>query len=146
MGPTAAGFLTFVRDGMGIPESALPDDSIWLGYAYNVALELVNLDLACVAPTVYTLAVYNLAGSNLINFAQDVPPSTFFADLRAQWNINSFVSGVVSSVSDVSTSTSLVVPDFFKDLSLADLQYLKDPYGRQYLIFAQRYGSLWGLS
>jgi len=38
------------------------------------------------------------------------------------------------------------VPDFFKDLSLADLQMLQDPWGRRYLMIAQQFGSLWGLS
>jgi hypothetical protein len=36
------------------------------------------------------------------------------------------------------------VPDFFKDLSLADLQMLQDPWGRRYLMIAQQFGSLWG--
>jgi len=114
--------------------------------AYNVAIDIVNTYLACGPSYIYKLAVYNLAGSNLLNFAQDTPPSTYFADIRKQLNISGFVSGIVQSASDVSTSESMLIPDFFKELTLADLQYTKDPYGRQYLAFAQRFGSLWGLS
>ncbi|HBK2804405.1 TPA: hypothetical protein HHH48_005056, partial [Escherichia coli] len=47
---------------------------------------------------------------------------------------------------DNSTSAQRLVPDFFKDLSLADLQMLQDPWGRRYLMFAQQFGSLWGLT
>src|ERR1017187_7799432 len=131
---------------MGINTTILPSSAPVVTMAYNVAIDLVNTDLACGPVYVYELAVYNLAGSNLINFAHDTPPSTYFTDIRKQWNMSGFVSGIIQSASDVSTSESMVVPDFIKELTLADLQYTKDPYGRQYLAFAQRYGTLWGLS
>jgi hypothetical protein len=53
---------------------------------------------------------------------------------------------VVSSSADVSTSESLLVPDAAKGFQFADLQYLKTPYGRAYLGYAQRYGQLWGIT
>ena len=150
MTPTLAGFLAFVRSQMGVPASALPDDSAYLVWAYDVALELVNQNLQCASPTIYMLAVYNCAASNLLAFAQDVPqdpPVTlgYFAALRKQFNMNAFTLPV-SSGSDEGTSTSYVVPEFLSSLSLADLGYLTNPYGRQYLAFAQRYGTVWGLS
>lgn len=144
-GPTQAGFVAFVRGQMGIGPSVLPDDSNYLVWAYDVALAIVNRALAAVPP-IYMLAIYNLAGDNLINYAQDTPPSTYFADLRKTWGINSFVAGVITSSSDEGTSESLTVPDAFKNLTIADLQNLKTPYGRTYLGFAQRYGTLWGIS
>ena len=55
-------------------------------------------------------------------------------------------SGVITGAGDNSTSAQRLVPDFFKDLSLADLQMLQDPWGRRYLMIAQQFGSLWGLS
>lgn len=147
---------------MGINTTILPDSSVWFTYAYNVAIALVNQALANVVVdptsgmTIYGLAVYNLAGSNLLNFAQDLPGAAiipgsdpqqpFFAYTRAKWNMTSFVSGVVQSTSDEGTSMSLVVPEQLKELTLANLQNLKDPYGRVYLQFAQDYGTLWGLS
>lgn len=160
--PTLAGFIAFVRAAMGISISILPDDSVWLVYAFNVAMALVNQSLAVVGvnpangTTIYTLAVYNLAASNLLNYAQDLPgapivpgsdpAAPFFAYTRAKWNMTSFVSGVVSSTSDEGTSMSLVVPKQLEELTIANLQQLKDPWGRQYLAFAQDYGTLWGLS
>jgi len=150
--PNLPGFITFVRNGMGISTTIIPDDSVWLGYAYWTAIALVNQALSAVVvnpadgTTIYALAVYNLAGSNLLNFAQDLPgaaiipgsdpPQPFFAYTRTKWNMTSFVSGVVSSTSDEGTSMSLVVPEQLKELTLANLQNLKDPYGRVYLQFA----------
>jgi hypothetical protein len=144
--PTLAGFLLFIRGQMGVSTTVLPDDSIFIVWAYNVAIELVNLGLQAASPTVYMLAVYNLAASNLVNFAQDQAGNTYFADLRRTLQIDSMVPELVTSASDQGTSSSYFIPDFYKNISLADLQYLKDPWGRQYLAFAQRYGTLWGLN
>lgn len=144
-GPTPAGFLQFVRDQAGIAAPALPDNSPYLTWSYDIALEIVNLQLAVSAP-IYALAVYNLGVSNLINFAPDNTPSTFFSDARKAWNVMNFVSGVVQNAGDQGTGDGLLLPDAFKGLTIADLQYLKDPWGRQYLAFAQRVGTLWGLS
>jgi len=147
MFPTLAGFIAWVRSAMGIPEAALPDDSDFFVYAFNVALEIVNPALNCASPTIYTLAVYNLAGDNLINWAQDVPGQTYFSDARTTFKCFDFVAGVVLSAGDEGTSDSLVVPEAFKTFTMANLQNLKTPYGRQYLAFAQSYGpTIWGLS
>jgi hypothetical protein len=144
--PTFAGFVNFVRMGMGIGTDNLPDDSIWLVYAYNVAIAVVNLGLAAVGGPIYMLSVYNLAADNLINYAQDTPPSTYFADLRKFYKIGSLVPGLIQSTSDQGTSESLMIPDALKDLTLANLQNLKTPWGRQYLAWAQSWGTVWGLS
>jgi hypothetical protein len=144
--PTLAGFLVFVRTQMGITTTQLPDNSPSIPFAYDVAVSIVNSALAQAAGPIYMLAVYNLGGSNLINFAQDPTGQTFFADVRTKYNIFGFVSGVISSAGDEGTSESMVVQKAAEDFTLADLQYLKDPWGRQYLAFAQRYGTLWGIS
>jgi hypothetical protein len=81
----------------------------------------------------------------LINYGEDVTPSTVFADIRTAYKINSFVPGMVSSTSDNGTSTSLITPDFFQNLTLSDLQLMKTPYGRAYLAIAQKAGNLWGI-
>jgi hypothetical protein len=94
--------------------------------ALLVAMDIVNLDIAAVAPApIYQFAVYNLAASNLINFAQDQPGQTYFADLRTKWNINGFVSGVIQSSGDVSTNQSLVVQEAAKNFTLADDSILR---------------------
>ena len=132
---------------MQIPASALPLTSPIIGYAFTVATTLVNTALTVVGGNIYALAVYNLAASNLLNFAQDQAGQTYFKDLRTNLKIGSFSAGVVQSASDNGSSESLLTPDFMKNLTLANLQQLKDPYGRQYLMFAQSFGpNVWGIS
>lgn len=147
MSPSPGGFLLFIRNQIGIGALDLPDDSPSIGWAYSVALEIVNQAICEVSPTMYTIAVYNLGADNLINYAEDFPPSTYFTDLRATLKINEFIAGVVANASDEATSASLVVPEQLKMLTLSDLQNLKTPYGRRYLDIAQKYGpAAWGLS
>jgi hypothetical protein len=156
MGPTTlAGFIAWIRASMGITTTVLPDSSTWITFAYSLALDMVNADVQNYSQDIYTLMVYNLGGSYIVNFAQDVstaivagsnPPAPFFANLRQTWNINGFNPGVIQSSSDEGTSQSFVVSEAAKTFSLADIQQLKDPYGRTYLQFAQQIGTLWGIS
>ncbi|WP_291969471.1 hypothetical protein [Candidatus Symbiopectobacterium sp.] len=137
-----SGFITFVRNDMGVTTDNVPDDSPSFTLAYGDAVEWVNQDIACVMPNLYTVAVYSLAASFLVNYGTE----QVFSELRTKLKLNDLHVGVISSASDNSTSASRLVPDFFKDLSLADLQMLHDPWGRRYLMIAQQFGSLWGLS
>ena len=165
--PTLAGFVSFVQNVMGISTTVLPADSPVIGFALSVALAIVNPQLALVycgpsiagvtPANIYTLAVYNLAGSQLLSYAQDQPdaapvkgsnpPQPFFEWTRAQWNILAFISGVVDSTGDESTNVHLVVMDAAKQMTFQNLQQAKDPYGRQYLAFVQSAGpTVWGIS
>lgn len=151
MEPTLAGFETFVRSVMQVPTSALPDGAPVIQYSYDFALDWVNEALAAVPSkstswSIYARAVYNLAADTLINWAPDQTGRTYFADLRKSFECNSFTAGVIQSSSDEGTSESLMVPDAFKNLTIANLANLKTPYGRAYLGIAQSYGTLWGLS
>ena len=97
-GPTLAGFNTFVYNVMGISPLYLPTNSPIIGYAFTVAMAIVSPTLGAAAYhcqpgsqwSIYALAVYNLGGSNLINFAQDQPQRTYFADLRKTYGIAKF--------------------------------------------------------
>lgn len=156
--PTLAGFLTFVRDVMGVTEAQLPDNSPYLALSFCTAKEIVNKVIRQASKFLYNQAVYNLAASNLLYFAQDPVPTVpyppdsdsdvgYFAYMRQTFNILGFVSGVINAAADESTSESMVVPDAFKEFTVANLQQLKDPYGRYYLGIAQSYGpAVWGLS
>ena len=144
--PTQAGFLAFVRNEMQITTAQLPDNSPAIAVAYGVAVDIVSEWLVGLGVYPYMLAVYNLAGDRLINYAPDQTGQTFFADLRASLGLNSFTAGVIQSSNDESTGESMLVPDAFKNLTLMDLQNLKTPYGRTYLQFAQSTGTLWGLT
>jgi hypothetical protein len=144
--PTLAGFLVFLRDTAGITTAELPDDDIQIQYSYGVSVATVLCAIHVVSPLIYMLAVYNLGTDLLINWANDQPGQTYFTDLRSQFGVNDFVAGVVASTADESTSESLTVPDAFSGLTIGQLQNLKTPYGRQYLAWAQMYGTNWGLS
>jgi hypothetical protein len=140
-------FRWFVRAIMGVPLSALPDAAPVIPYALTGALAIVNRQILTASPFAYDLALNNLAGHFLMLWAQDPPGQTFFAEARKSYGLHSFTPGMVQSSADESTSNTLFIPDFFKGLTLADLQYLKTPYGRQYLEIAQSYGpSVWGLT
>src|SRR5579862_4784652 len=84
MQPTLAGFLTFIRNVMGISTTILPDSSPVIGMAFAVALAIANDALQTVAVpqfdstgaslnsggySIYAFMVYNLAADNLINYA-----------------------------------------------------------------------------
>jgi len=164
MAPTLAGFLEFIRGVMDISTINLPDDSPYIEAAYDQAIQTVNLTLSELGlahnkalPSMYAIAVYNLAGDRLINIAPDQagaeyvegsnPPLKFFAYTRKLYNIYGFISGVVQSTSDNGTGGSFVVPKQFEGLTLMDLQNLKTPWGRDYLAIAQQYGpTIWGLT
>jgi hypothetical protein len=90
----------------------------------------------------YSNAVYNLATSILLTNAQDQAGQNFFQTYQQQYDLRAFVGGVIQSGSDESTSSSMVVPKQFDNLTIQNLQNLKDPYGRQYLSIVQSLGSL----
>ena len=153
MEPTIAGYLDFLRNSVGIPVNALPNDSPWIGATFDFALKTVNMDLQVVTggsdayPSYYAIAVYNFGTAMLIEWAPDQTGSTYFAVLREKFKIFTFIAGVISSSSDESTSQSIDVADAFKGLTIGDLQLLKTPWGRAYLAMAQNAGpTIWGLS
>lgn len=140
--PELAGFILFIRNQMKISSEVLPDTDPGITMTYSLAINWVNPQLAYIGSELYALAVYNLAASFLINFG----PEEVFGELRKTLGTNNFTAGVISASSDESTSQTRVVSDALKNLSLAELQQLKDPYGRWYLAIAQQYGDLWGLT
>lgn len=146
MQPTLAGYIEFLRDIVQIPVSVLPDSSPYIQLSYDLSKEIVYEGFNCISSVLYTNGVYNLATDILINIAQDTPPSTFWTDLREKYGINAFVAGVIQSSADENTSQSLVVPEFFKELTMSNLMNMKTPWGRAYLALAQQWGSIWGLS
>jgi hypothetical protein len=113
----------------------------------SIALEIVNQTLAQVSPTIYTLAVYNLAADRLINYAPDVAGQTFFQDLRKKLRLSEISVGVPSQASTDGLATGILNPEQMKLFTLGDLQTLKTGPGRQYMSFAQMVGrTVYGLS
>lgn len=66
--------------------------------------------------------------------------------MRAQYKIGAFVAGVLSSASDNGTSQGMTVPKSLQNLTIADLQNMKTPWGLEYLSILQQVGPIWGLS
>ena len=144
--PNLTDYLVFIR-GCGIGANFLPDNSMWIGITFTVAMDTVNLTLNCADPQIYTLAIYNLGVDRLLNFAQDVSGQTFFQQMRKDLGLLAFASGLVSSSSDQGTSQSLEVIKAAKGMTITDLQLARTIYGRTYLGFAQQYGpNIWGLT
>ena len=137
--PNLTDFTTFVQNGMGISATYLPTSSDYLQWSLNIATAETLTD-DCIPPPIYVLAVYNCGGHHLITMAQDQPGLTYFQDARLRFGINSFVAGVVQSSSDQGTSNALVVPESFQALTISDLEYLRTPWGRAYLGYAQKFG------
>jgi hypothetical protein len=155
--PTLAGYIVFLRNE-GFPVGVLPDNSYWIGASYNLAMNMVNTQLKAIPnadsdyPSLYAVAVYNFATDRLVNITPDNPALTppdnvFFATLRSKFKLSGFVSGVVQSTQDETTSVTLKVPAWASDLTLLELQLLKTPWGQAYLAIAQTMGpTSWGLS
>jgi hypothetical protein len=151
--PTLAGFQAWANVAMGVTSTILPLNNPAWNWAFTVAINLVDPLWCQVSPPIYQLMVYLVSASNLLNWAQDPVGApiyknnmTYFEYWRDKWNLLGPVSGVVSAASDQGSATSLEVPEALKNLTLLDLQHLKDPYGRQYTALAQSQGDLWGLS
>jgi hypothetical protein len=146
--PSLAGLQDFIANMMGIPTSALPLDAPVISDSYDYSISVTNALLQSVVPgPLYALAVYNLAGDYIVNYAIDQNGQVYFAELRKTLNINAPYPGVVQAASDEGSSVSMMVPKFYDDLTLNDMQLLRTPWGRNYLAIAQRVGpSAWGVT
>jgi hypothetical protein len=142
--PNLPDFMLFVYDYMQIDPVYLPNDSPFFGYAFNQAMATVIR-----APRLgfdYTLAVYNCGGHILIRITPDQPQRDFFKGKRVEYNLLKLSAGVVAGSSDEGTSETLAVPDAIRQLTIGDLQFMKTPWGREYLTFAQDFGGVFGIS
>ncbi|KWN80865.1 hypothetical protein WM24_23820 [Burkholderia ubonensis] len=144
--PNATDLYTFLTTVAGVPTAALPSNSAYIPWALSYAEEMTLMVLRCIGQDYYCFAVYCLATSFLINWFPDQTGQTFFATARQTYNISGFVGGTVQSTADVSTSESLLAPDFLNGLTLGQLQVLKDPFGRQWLSMQADNGPIWGIS
>lgn len=151
--PTLAGFTAWIVAVGGVPTQYVPDAQ-WIFYAYNTAVGLVNPAFQAVPGPDYLQMVYNLGMDRLVNWAPDTgtPPPvykeglSYFNWLRKDFNVNQMVAGVVSAASDEGTNSTLTVPKQFENLTLAQLQNLKTPWGQAYVGAAMAFGTNWGLS
>lgn len=152
--PTFAGFQWFVAHIMAVPSGSIPDSS-WLQVAYDEAVNLAYYGLQSVpsqstTPSIYAFAVYNLGCALLLEFAPDdpnaTPPGTFWTNLRQSLGITNATYGMVNSAADQGTSESMYIPDVIKGMTLFDLQLMKSPWGRTFLMISGEWGTIWGLT
>lgn len=148
--PTYDGFVWFVQNTMNVPPADMPSDAS-LQIAYDQSLNLAYLGLETIpsqitSPSIYAYAVYNLGAAFLLDLAQDNPNSTYWTDLRNKLGINNLLYGFINSAADQGTSEGTYILDQFKGMTLLDLQLMKSPWGRAYLMFSGQWGSIWGLT
>lgn len=148
--PNFTDFQAWVTNMMGVPASDMPDVTT-LQMAYDESLNLALSDLATIpytagSPSLYALAVYNLAAAILVDIVQDTPPSTFWSDLRNRFNVTMFSFGIINSASDQGTSKGAIVPNFVQMMGPLDLWMYQTPWGRQYMMIAGAWGNVWGIS
>jgi hypothetical protein len=148
--PNFTDFQAWVQYMMGVPAENMPDDAT-LEMAYDESLNLALDDLATIpytpgSPSLYALAVYNLAGAILVDIVQDSDGSTFWSDLRSKFNVTMFSFGIINSASDQGTSKGSIVPNFVQQMGPLDLWLYQTPWGRQYMMIAGAWGSVWGCS
>ena len=138
-------YLAFLRNTVGIPVAALPDDSIYITASYEIGVALTPCGFAGASSSIYALMVYSCGASFLINNTPDQQGQTFFSDLRDKFGLLQSFNGIITSAADEGTSAAAVVPEFQKRATLQELQWMKDPFGRQFLGFLQMAGSNWVL-
>jgi hypothetical protein len=144
--PNVTDYTTFLYEVVGIPAVNLPSTAPIIAMSLQIATDIVSKAILFASADMYVLAVYNLAADRLFNFASDVEGQTYFDDYRKKWKILSLSVGVPAAASDQGTSVGLLNPESLKGLTLANLQNLKTPMGRDYLQIAQSLGAIWGVS
>lgn len=144
--PTLEGYITFCRNVVGISEDAMPEEDTGFQDSLDYAGQWIPLDLSVYSPALFTAATYNWAASLLIQYQPDQEGQVFFTNARSAFNVSNFAAGVISSASNEATSQSMTVGKGLQNMTLTDLQRVKDPYGRAALAILQDLGTLWGLS
>jgi|SRR6516162_8450495 hypothetical protein len=150
MDPTFEGFQAWVAAVMGVSAADMPSDAT-LQIAYDEAINLAYSELAGIpsrstSMSIYAMAVYNLGGAILVEYAIDNPNSTYWQDLRNKLGINSFTPGLVNQAHDQGTGEGMYILPQFAGLTMLGLQLLKTPWGRSYLAIAGQWGPIWGLT
>jgi hypothetical protein len=144
--PSYIGYLNWIYTIMGVSSTVLDENNPAISLSLAMSEEFVNQYLNQASPLLYTQAVYNLGGAILCQIAQDIPPSTYWTDLRNSLGLNTFTPGFINSAEDERTAAALYVPLSLQNLTIGDMALLKTPWGRAYLAIAQSVGSMWGLT
>lgn len=132
-----AGFVTFIRNNMGLNSTVLPDNSTSIDTAYNTAVLLCDgYDLVCATAGILDLLTYQLGGHYLIMYGQ----GSTFTGLRKTFGLD--MVGILNSASDTGTAGGFVIPDWVTQGGVIESELSKTPYGRQYLMLAKTLNSV----
>ena len=147
--PNLPDFLTFISNApTGITPAILPANSPWPGYALDQAIALV-LDPPCSPGILYVLAVYNCATHLLFAITPDQIGQVFFQNARSAkgYSLVQPSTGLVVSANDQGSGTTVATPKWAEGLTVSQLGFMRTPWGREYLAWAQSYGpTIVGLS
>jgi|GEM_PF-4077373 len=142
--------VTLTLTGGPVPYLINPGDPVAVSGVSPIAYDapstkpwVVNSIDQTTGTVTYVLAVNPGAGTVLPGALLQ---QTYFFRARQTFKLNQFVPGLVNSAGDQGTSVGLVTPKFAENIDIAALDYTKTPWGRLYLSYAMRYGSLWGLT
>ena len=149
--PSVGDYTLWLQNVVGINIVYLPPSSPFISYAFNRAVNLVLNVPTQLSGVEYTIAVYNCATHLQLKITPDQIVNNvqldYFLKKRAEFSLLGPVVGLVSSSSDEGTSVTNAVPEALKQLTALDLDFMKTPWGRSYLEFAQDFGpTIWGLS
>jgi hypothetical protein len=161
--PTFEGFQAWVVGVAGVPATAIDDtNSFYLAWAWNTATAIVLRYFLCVPGPIYLQMVYNLGMDRLANWCMDIQPPVayvplpgqppngaglpYFAYLRNWYGLNNFTPGLIDGAYDQGTGQTMKLLDVLEGMTIAQLQYLKTPWGRTYLGYAQDWGTNWGIT
>lgn len=136
--PNPTDFSTFVYN-QGVTTAQLPTNSEYLTWAFDQAFAQTPT-IPAMPPPLYVLACYNCGFHILLRIAQDQTGETFFTAARQQYGLLNFVVGPVIASEDQGTSQNLVQPEFARELTMSSLNFLKTPWGQEYLGYVQSYG------
>lgn len=137
--PNITDFTTYVY-AQGVPSADLPSGSQYLDWALGYAIGITLVPPACMPAIEYTIACYNAGMHQLLKIAQDETGQTFFTTARTTFGLNAFVFGVSTSASDNGTSNTLATPDFIKSSTLQTIDFMRTPWGRDFVEYQQSYG------
>lgn len=137
--PNIVDFEWFLSNSVQIPPAALPASSPWPQYALTQALHLTPCGPGGI---MYTLVVYNCATHILFTITPDVAGQNFFSTARSKegFSLVNPIVGVVAATTDESTTTTLSSPDWTKRITVSQLNFMRTPWGREYLGWIQSAG------
>ena len=147
--PNLTDFLTFLGNTVQIPVQALPAGSPWPGYALDQAIGIVLNPPTSPTVVAYSLACYNCATHLLIAITPDQPAQSYFTTARGPtgFGIIQPSTGLVVAAGDQGTTGNTQPPTWLSGLTIEDLDFMKTPWGRRFLMWQQAYGpTVWGLS